>query len=97
MERTKGNWYSSYHGERDGFERYSVNTDTHLICSLGVRTTSDETSANAQLIAAAPDMYEALKALHKVFFEDFNTAYTPKQNKALFDALEALAKAEGKQ
>lgn len=43
-----------------------------------------------------PDMYGALKKLHKVFFDDLKTAYSPEQNEALTEAFEALAKAEGK-
>ena len=48
-----------------------------------------ETEANANLIAAAPDMYEALKGLLSVSFALFTPEYKA--------AREALTKAEGKQ
>lgn len=49
------------------------------------------------LCKAAPKLYEALKKLHGVFFNDLKTAYSPKQNEALSKAFAALAEAESEQ
>jgi len=54
---------------------------------------NDFNEANAQLIAAAPDMFKALERIRKAFpsCEGLNTA----QSMALGSALNAIAKAEG--
>ena len=62
----------------------------------------DEAEANARLIAAAPEMYEALKrslAMMKLVAEDYSMGgnYSPKHIEILFSIRSAIAKAEGKQ
>jgi len=58
MKHTKGEWKVS--------DNWNVTTDNRLIVSCGgfsdgTHETHDENIANAHLISAAPDMYEALK------------------------------------
>lgn len=53
MTVTKGEWSVSFNGERDGYARYSVVTDTQLVASLAVRENEQEVEANANLIVTA--------------------------------------------
>ena len=60
-----------------------------------------ETPANAKLIAAAPEIYEALKLAEDALRTSYNVADYPadgesKQDIALASARAAIAKAEGK-
>ena len=57
-------------------------------------TVTDEDKANAQLIASAPDMYEALKELTK-YTEGSIMRTIPEQKAIVIKAYKALAKAEG--
>lgn len=64
--------------------------------------TVEEAMANARLIAAAPEMYEALKrslAMMKLVAEDYSMGgnYSPKHIEILFSIRSAIAKAEGRQ
>jgi len=60
----------------------------------------DELEANARLISAAPDMYEALKALTDLYIELANSGdcgfWDPEKQPEIISAHAALAKAEGK-
>ena len=92
---TKGEWKPAYHGNVNGYEKYSVCTDTDVVCNIHVKADGNEANANAHLIASAPDMYEALKVLVKEYNVDLEYCkFTdiPHWEKAC----KALAKAEGK-
>lgn len=53
--------------------------------------------ANAHLIAAAPDMYEALKNMYHAFQDGYDCTFDAKMSDAIQDAYVAFTKAEGKQ
>ena len=93
MNYTKGEWRvkgCSVDGE-DGYPIASTYPDTRLTSPESLRLKK----ANAHLIAAAPDMYEALKRLLKMVPEDCGGCI--KTETAWIEAQEALAKAEGKE
>lgn len=86
MEYTRGEWKAT--------EDADVRTEDGLLIALGYDPhdgsySTPEALANARLIAAAPDMYEALKRLVK---ETRPYAYQGMLN----EAEKALDKAEGK-
>ena len=96
---TKGPWV----GEPldNGFEHVVTDGKGLLICKCfgwaGYTDSGAEVdiAANAHLIAAAPEMYEALKELVRI--DNSYDAVTGSVETAAFDAAEtALAKAEGK-
>ncbi len=92
MNYTKGEWKVTQWIEKHGFNVFSETGGfvASVPMNVGLEHTMIEAGANAHLIAAAPDMYEALKALVK---------YHEREGKAipcLVDATEALAKAEVK-
>ena len=85
---TKGEWDIHNQDFRGGDEllihpQVSMDGSYPFYCKVGGR----EKVANAQLIASAPQLYEALKALTKEF---------TKQTEVEANAYNALAKAEGK-
>ena len=53
-------------------------------------------NANANLIAAAPDMYEALKNMYHAFQDGYDCTFDAKMGDAVQDAYVAFTKAEGK-
>jgi len=66
MNYTKGEWEVTQWSAKHGFNVFSENG---FICSVPLGSpphTMVETEANAQLIASAPDMYEALKEIAKL-------------------------------
>ena len=83
MNYTKGEWKS------DQFRQ--VVSESKVICFIGLRghIEDDEDASNANLIAAAPDMYEALKAI--------NAAKDPFNDVTIIrNMVNALRKAEGR-
>ena len=103
MEYTKGKWK---------YKRPSIETDNTKICIMEephyMPDCGDTTwyngcvgtmKANARLISASPDLYEALKALQEHILVNVvveNDVIRSKLNKARLKAAEALAKAEQK-
>ncbi len=77
MNYTKGEWKVT-----KGFKVVAGIKSAQAVADV-FGETAKEVEANAHLIAAAPDMYEALKAL-------------PEQVKWIPEVAKALAKAEGK-
>ena len=85
MDYTKGEW--EIEKKEHGF--LGVTTTETGICS------QIATEANAHLIAAAPDMYEALRELAKAY--DVELPLTDCDHPRYWvKAIQALAKAEGK-
>lgn len=95
MKHTAGPWNAHYapaESMSDGREGYVITREGYGGCFAVVRGAlgrSDE--ANARLIAAAPDMYEALERIVEVGRFTHNT-----RNYAADIARAALAKAEGR-
>ena len=70
-----------------------VNSDLH---GGDVFLLTDEEYATAHLIAAAPDMYEALEGLLEIYTEGHRREFTPGDRKVRADrARAALSKARG--
>lgn len=94
---TPGPWFADLHNERrDGGRFYVFITASGLVpvCAVtsGVEGYGrDEGRANATLLAAAPDLYEALAGC----IEHLEWS-TPQGGQAHVDAQAALAKAQGK-
>ena len=72
---------------QDGYEKN--------VCQLSIRAPEEEL-ANAHLILAAPDMYEALKALIEHMIMNKGDLSRPYLADVKRMAMKALAKAEGK-
>jgi len=61
MKHTPGPWRHDYYGRYDDFIR---DGEGNVIAHIGAnRSNVEENTANARLIAAAPQMYEALRAM----------------------------------
>jgi len=94
MEYTKGEWKAA---NKSGEDTYNIYADQDN--SLSYLIARDCTEANANLIAAAPDMYEALKGLTewaKLSFSDDVGEWADENDPAIVTAIKAQAKAEGK-
>lgn len=99
MNYTKGEWKVDYGGTIGHIKAVSI-SGTPTVCryapppDCASSITGEEIEANAHLIAAAPELYEALKFVTKTF-----EAYCPEakiHSDAIKAARYALAKAEGK-
>jgi len=93
MEYTKGEWTVI----QDEASALTIISGTKYVAKTSKAISRQdhlEVQDNARLIAAAPQMYEALKALVPII-----ESFTPYQRKRpeVLRAIEALAKAEGKQ
>ena len=92
MKYTKGEWiYKKYSGDDIGV--YSATGSGYDIALVRSGGHNDDVEANAQLISAAPDMYEVLKAVYA------EIAHLPTERFLLLGGTEiekALAKVEGK-
>ena len=94
MNNTKGEWkvtdsafsrFTTYRGKRQGGRTFVTTALNLNQVAEAQGDTQEEAEANAHLIAAAPDMYEALKNLSNYPAESVRQI-----------AQMALAKAEGK-
>ncbi len=98
MTHTPGPWFIRDDEWDNGVDHYSISTGPDIldsaICSLSIwdKEHTEERMANANLIAAAPDMLEALKAALP-HIECSN----PEQSGIITMCGKAIAKAEGKQ
>lgn len=100
VEHTPGPWM--YDDDRIGVSDSPHDSEpfiTSVICDMvGDHITTDENDANARLIAAAPDMLEALKLFERyASFYETKPNYTlgPEEVATLEAARSAIAKAEG--
>ena len=92
---TPGPWNSERaYGERD---TYISGSNTALVCKLIPQQLREETKANAALIAAAPELYEALKEAHEYIRRHSSTSVMYGGKPTILDRIDsALAAAEGK-
>jgi hypothetical protein len=69
-QHTKGTWYTDV--PDPAFVNYDVRTDETIICTMGIDMGVEEEAANARLIAAAPELLEALEKLEQTasFWKD---------------------------
>jgi len=92
MKYTKGEWETIYHAPgnivQHGIAGYSIRAEEGIAYNIS-------REANAHLISAAPDMYEALKALLDEYqITDEDTEINVSAN--WVRAFKAISKAEGK-
>jgi hypothetical protein len=91
MEYTKGTWEIKVNLEDNCIRIYSKD-DPPSLAIADVYGTHDEDLANARLIAAAPELYEAVKQALRTF-----EAFRIKEHDPRYMMLmQALLKAEGK-
>ena len=96
MEYTKGEWRAEQ-GRGGDFNVFAGDFRPTVICNTRQDISKldyDEMKANANLIAAAPDMYKALKELVGILDTEEGRQETDSYTSQ--PAREALAKAEGK-
>jgi hypothetical protein len=99
---TKGPWLASQtmrvHGavpSSDGVDICSADNANIGLVYWAENGSRSETRANANLIAAAPELLEALKACHLQMLQSNNSSeYAEEANQM---AIAAIAKAEGRQ
>lgn len=103
MKQFKGTpppwFYSGKHDESD--VRYVRNSNTYTgcndVCTLYMGSASEQ-EANAKLIAAAPDLLEALQDAEKALFPALDNAFGEKvanENRELMQVRAAINKALG--
>ena len=94
MNYTKGQWKAELQGN---LLQWQIKTDKENIAATNQTIVTDEDveeiEANAQLIAAAPDMYEALKYMLNIFDRGVMGNIG---RQVCDDAVQAINKAEGK-
>jgi hypothetical protein len=97
-QHTPGPWIGAGPSFGDPFPRYTTSIVTERehddegiveICELPFHHRDDENEANARLIAAAPDLLEALQFVMSAHGEQLDTAFA--------QAHAAIAKATGEQ
>ena len=97
-KHTPGPWNADKATYHNGYIEYFVRRDGDAVAITGDITdpeTKQPSEANAQLIAAAPDLLEALKWIMsecRVFCQDSMDI----DDGAVYSAREAIAKAEGR-
>ena len=84
---TKGPWNISKHGTPDHTPQYGIYTDNNDFCIVK----GQDAEANARLIAAAPDLLEALEAVYP--FAEIYTRGTTDGQPILDMAQKAIRKA----
>lgn len=82
---TKGEW-------KTGRLKGAIECNGNLLAACFTEN-DEENQANAQLIASAPDLYEALKALANTIMRNGTAT---KNREEVLNGIKALAKAEGK-
>jgi len=85
MEYTKGEWKAN----KNYMGTWTIHTDETHIADV-------DRHFNAHLMAAAPDLYEALKGISHAFENWGTSAFMAYMYKSQIQIKEALAKAEGK-
>ncbi len=92
-KHTPGPWKRAHHGHYNQIQIYTKN----IYHPLAVVQNQEDMQANARLIAAAPDMLEALAAMVDMFERHIEGRSGPDDASNRWDmARAAIAKAEGK-
>lgn len=90
IEYTKGPWEVVYVNKTDGYAVVDLNDERHLNVTIDHRKDLSDPTADAFLIAAAPDMFKALQAAVIAL-----SCWKATRSRAYFDVINALKKAEG--
>lgn len=93
MNYTKGSWYIEENDENEEIGPYRIESQSVTIAG-DVSGIGIEAQANASLISAAPDMYEALKQALKIIEAEPEACGIYKANAQLIK--NAILKAEGR-
>ena len=108
MNNTKGEWkvtdsafsrFTTYRGKRQGGRTFVTTALNLNQVAEAQGDTQEEAEANAHLIAAAPDMYEALKALLRwaeLSYTNDTGEWADENDPTIVLTKKAIAKAEGK-
>jgi hypothetical protein len=91
-KHTPGPWRTDV---RDpAFVNYDVRTDDTIICTMGIEMPTEEEAANARLIAAAPELLEALEKLEHtaLFWKDMGVNISIDQLKQAREAIDKATK-----
>lgn len=103
MKHTPGNWFAELCLDGWGSHGVRANKDSDIeVCVLSQRESAfcpddDEAIANALLIAAAPSLLAALRALYEATtYQTASKFWTEDEREATAMVVEALAKAEGR-
>ena len=89
---TKGPWKSDWVGEKPHGAAVVWIPDSST-CNERVEVHTSNARANARLIAAAPELFDALKAIYEIDVPD--AEWSPTLEKCFGVALDAIAKVEG--
>jgi len=92
-KHTPGPWEHTGQGYIVGKEDNGYGLGYVDVCSVYLRAVRGRTNANARLIAAAPDLLEALDALLYAYQDQGNTGST--HDDKVLQARAAIAKARG--
>ena len=93
---TKGEW-KSRHPINNDYTIYMGEYGKGIIQVAMLFESSPNAEANARLISAAPDMYEALKTISAFYSETGYKNVIPSMIEAVRKINKAIAKAEGKE
>ena len=89
---TKGPWKSGWVGERPHGAAVVWIPDSST-CNERVEVHTSNARANARLIASAPELFKALKAIYEIDVPD--AEWSPTLEKCFGVALDAIANVEG--
>jgi type VI protein secretion system component VasF len=102
MKHTRGPWIASEYGDYgdyDGKCRVILGEGGDIRTAVVLGFDTEENQANARLIAAAPDLLEALQRINEACAQipEGLEGYLEHLSDAISDARKALAKATGEQ
>ena len=97
QKHTQGPWGVTEHPNKRAFEGNLIvcpDDKDMVVCTIWTCDDEKETKANARLIAAAPELLEACKAVWSAIIDGDEHEHTAEQAHNLL--IKAIAKAEGK-
>jgi len=93
-KHTQGQWSWYEHGKTDT-SPVKVETKDQVIAEVVYKTDHEERIANARLIAAAPELLDAAKAVLQIWDDLYYNQSDPEEREAWNTLRAAIAKAEG--